>query len=246
MRNCYLKYVHLSPRILFVLLSAFFLFHACKKDEKVPDAGYSYFPDNIGHWCIYEVDSTVYDDFNHDTVYYHYQIKEVIESYFTDNSGRKAMRVERYKRNYVDSIPYENLPWNLSRVWTFTKTNSTAEKVEENERFVRLTFVPRFGKKWDGNEFNTIGNWNYEYESVDVPFSVNAMSFDSTCTIKQKDETNLLNRRYYIERYARNVGMIEKNVIDVFDDSLVIGIPVVDRIYGGVIYNIKLVDWGPR
>ncbi len=244
MRNCYLKYVHLSPRILFVFVAAFFLFHACKKDEKIPDGGYSYFPDNIGHFCIYEVDSTVYDDFNHDTVFYRYQIKEVVESYFTDNSGRQAMRIERYKRPYIDTIPYDSLAWTISRVWTFVHTAATAEKVEENERFVRLAFVPRKGKEWNGNEFNTIGDWEYKYSSVDEPYMINAMNFDSTLSVVQKDETNLLNRRYYLERYARHVGMIEKNVIDVYDDSLVIGVPVVNRIYGGVIYNIKLVSWG--
>ncbi|HET6992688.1 MAG TPA: hypothetical protein VFJ43_15245, partial [Bacteroidia bacterium] len=84
----------------------------------------------------------------------------------------------------------------------------------------------------------------YKYSGVDEPYMVNNVNFDSTLTVVQKDEENLLNRRYYVEHYARNVGMIEKNVIDVFDDSLVIGIPVVDRIYGGVIYNIKLVSWG--
>ena len=234
----------LSPRIMFVLTAAFFLFTACKKDQKIPDTGYSYFPNNIGHWCIYEVDSTVYDDFQNDTFFYRYQVKEVVESYFTDNSGRQAMRIERYKRPYIDSIPYANLPWTISRVWTFVRTSSTAEKVEEDQRFIRLAFVPREDKKWNGNAFNTIGEWEYKYQSVDEPYMINTMNFDSTLSVIQKDDINLLNRRYYKERYARNVGMIEKNVIDVFDDSLVVGVPVVDRIHGGVIYNIKLVSWG--
>lgn len=234
----------LSPRIWFVCAAAFFLISSCKKDEKIPDAGYSYFPDNIGHWCIYEVDSTFYNSFDNDTEYYRYQVKEVIESYFTDNSGRQAMRVERYKRPYIDSIPYENLPWVISRVWTFALTSSVAEKVEEDQRFIRLTFVPRKDKKWNGNVYNTIGEWEYKYTSVDEPYMINAMNFDSTLIVIQKLDTNLLNYRIYRERYARHVGMIEKNVIDVYDDILVPGVSVLNRINGGVIYNIKLVSWG--
>ncbi|MCX6312872.1 MAG: hypothetical protein NT084_14710 [Bacteroidetes bacterium] len=245
--NTFKKVLSNFPQTLFVMLLAFLCISSCKKDEATTiDGGYSYFPNAIGHYCIYEVDSTIYDNFNHDTVLYRYQIKEVIESYFTDNMGRTAMRVERYKRPYIDTIAYANLPWTLSRVWAFTRTNSVAEKLEENQRFVRLAFVPRIGKKWNGNEFNTIGEWDYKYTQVDEPYLINAMSFDSTLTVVQKDEENLLNKRYYVERYARHVGLIEKNVIDVADDSLVIGVPVLNRINVGVIYNIKLVDWGPR
>jgi hypothetical protein len=226
-----------------VMAFLFLCVSSCKKDKTVADAGYNYFPDNVGHYCIYEVDSTVYDSFNHDTTFYRYEVKEVIESHFTDNMGRDAMRIERYKRPYIDTIPYANLPWTLSRVWAFTRTSSAAEKLEENQRFVRMTFVPRVDNKWDGNEYNTIGSWEYKYTSVDEPYSINSMTFDSTCVIRQKDESNMLNYRTYYERYARNVGMIEKNVIDVYDDNLG-STSVLTRIYGGVIYNIKLVSWG--
>jgi hypothetical protein len=248
MKNNYSKKTLLiSAQLFFVMTGVFFLFQSCKKDHPATaDAGYSYFPDNIGHYCIYEVDSTVYDDFNHDTTNYKYQIKEVVESYFTDDQGRKSMRIERYKRPYIDTVPYDSLPWTISRVWSFTRTNSMAEKQEENQRFVRLTFVPRKEKKWNGNEYNTIGDWEYSYLDVDVPYMINNMNFDSTLYVEQKSDINLLNYKTYHERYARHVGMIEKNVIDVYDDNLVVGVSVLDRIYGGVIYNIKLVDWGPK
>ena len=239
----------MNKRLQLFSLLLILLAFSCKKDQAVTeDAGYSYFPNEIGHYCIYEVDSTVYDDFNHDTLFYRYQIKELIESYFTDNEGRQAMRIERYKRPYIDSIPYDQLPWTISRVWAFVRTSSHGEKVEENERFIRLAFVPRKDKKWNGNAYNTIGEWEYEYESVDLPYSINSFAFDSTLKVVQKDETNLLKRRLYTERYSRHVGLIEKNVIDVSGDpdTLIFFPPVVDRIFSGVIYNIKLVDWGPR
>ncbi len=237
------KKMLLSTRIFFVLTAAFFLISSCKKDQAIPDTGYSYFPDNIGHWCIYEIDSTIYDDFNNDTTYTRCQVKEVLESYFTDNSGRRAIRVERYYRPYIDTVPYANLPWTLSRVWAFVRTPSAAEKVEEDQRFIRLAFVPRKDKKWNGNAYNTIGEWSYKYKSVDEPYTINSMTFDSTLNVLQKVDTNLLNYRIYNERYARHIGMIEKNVIDVADDVLAPS-SVLTRINSGVIYHVKLVAWG--
>ncbi len=221
-------------------------FGSCKNDEPVDaDIGYGYFPTKVGHWVIYEIDSTVYDDFDGDTDVYRYQVKEILESEFTDNEGRPSVRVERYRRNYDSSVAYDSLPWYLSRVWSFTKTTTTAEKFEENQRYIRLAFAAVDGKSWDGNAYNTMGQWNYKYTDVDQPYSMGAFAFDSTCLVEQKKEINLINHRTYYERYAKNVGLIEKNVIDVHDTGFA-AMPVINRIHDGVIYNITLVDYGPR
>lgn len=236
---------HVNRNFLLAFACAL-MFISCRKEETpAADIGLGYFPTQIGHWVIYEVDSTVYDDFLNDTFYYRYQVKEVLESNFTDNEGREAIRVERYRRDFDSTIPYDSIPWHLARVWSFTRTNYIGEKMEENERFIRLAFPVREDVNWNGNAYNTIGSWNYKYKSIDVPFTIANMSFDSTVLVEQKKEINLLNHRSYQERYAKNVGMIEKNVIDV-RDTAVLSVPVLNRIYAGVIYNIKLVDYGPR
>lgn len=220
-------------------------FVSCKQDEVDTDIGWGYFPDKVGHWVVYEIDSTVYDDFEGDTDVYRYQVKELLESRFTDNEGRTALRVERYRRNYNPNVLYENIPWYLSRVWAFTRTNSAGEKLQENQRFIRLSFPVVQGKTWDGNAYNTAGQWNYKYREVDRPYSIGAFAFDSTCVVEQKSEINLINHRVYKERYAKNVGLIERNVIDVHDTAFG-PVPVINRIHDGVIYNIRLVDYGPR
>jgi hypothetical protein len=227
-------------------IGAAWLFDSCRKDDAVEtDIGYGYFPTEIGHWVMYEIDSTVYDDFEGDTDVYRYQVKEVLESEFLDNEGRPSIRVERYRRNFDPLLPYDSIPWYLSRVWYFTRTAAHAEKMEENQRYIRLAFAAADGKTWDGNAYNTIGAWNYKYVDVDVPYSIGAFAFDSTCLVEQKKEINLINHRTYHERYAKNVGLIEKNVIDVHDTGFA-PVPVINRIHDGVIYNIKLVDYGPR
>lgn len=219
---------------------------SCKDDEDVQnDIGWGYFPTQIGHWVIYEVDSTVYDDFLDDTIQYRYQVKELLESQFIDNQGRPSLRVERYKRMYDPNLPYDSIPWYLSRVWAFTRSNGWAEKVEENERFIRLAFPVELNKSWDGNAYNTIGEWSYKYTAVHQNYSISNFAFDSTLVVQQKRQINPLEHRQYEERYAKNVGMIEKSVIDVRDTAFGFS-PVLNRIHSGVIYTIRLVDYGPR
>lgn len=225
-------------------LVALVLLAACKQDmATLPDGGYNYVRTAPGAYIVYEVDSVVYDDFNGDTLRFRYQLKELIESTFTDNAGRPAQRIERYVRHYNDTIPYANLPWVLSRVWVAQQTTTTYERVEENVRFVRLKFPPSEGHRWNGNGFNTLGNQEYEYMFVDQPFVINAYAFDSTLLVLQELDTNRLYYKIYTERYARNVGLIERQVLDVFDTTLAAS-SVLTRIAGGLQYTSRMVEWG--
>jgi hypothetical protein len=95
---------------------------ACKKKtEDPPDVGYAYAPENIGKYIIYDVDSTIYDDFFNDTIYYKYRIKEKLEEVFTDNQGRKAIKLVRYIKKYNDTVSYDNIAWTVKDVWNYTK-----------------------------------------------------------------------------------------------------------------------------
>lgn len=237
----------MTTRLRFVLLPAllYALLPSCRPDpQEIPDLGYNYAPDNVGHYVIYEVDSTVYNDFTHDTDYYHYQLKELAQSEFTDNEGRRALRIERWVRFYNDTVPIASVPWTLHRVWYSVRTANGFERMEENTRYLKLAFAPKEGKSWNGNTYNTLGYWEYEYESVDAPYSINSQSFDSSLAVLQRQNINLLDHEYYQERYARQVGLIEKTVIDVYDTGFGNGSPVIDRIYGGVTVSYKLLSYG--
>jgi hypothetical protein len=218
----------------FILISFFGLtFSSCKKEKITVSMGYNYFPNNVGHYVIYDVDSTIYDDFKKDTTYTHQQVKELIESTYTDNLGRPAFRIERYVRSSDTSA------WILSDVWSECRTATTAEKVEENIRYVKLIFPPKKSKTWKGNAYNNLGDWDYQYNDVDIARTIGSISFDSTLSVTDVDETNLIERKYYYEIYARNVGLVFRDVIDVSDNDFApAGLPVEDRINKG--YKLKM------
>jgi hypothetical protein len=188
------------------------LFSSCRRDSEIPspDFGYNYFPIDIGRYVIYQVDSIAYDDKIHLPDTTRYQLMEKITSVFQDNSGRPTLRIERYKKFYNPTIPYDSLPWTLTDVWFANRTTTTAEKVEENIRYIKLVFPVKQGRQWNGNSYNTLGQKDYEMISVNQSGSINSITFDSVLTVKQFQQIDFIQYRYELEKYAKNVGLIYK------------------------------------
>lgn len=178
---------------------------ACKKDDPAEvDLGYDYFPQNLGHWIEYQVDSMrvhLVQGNVLDTTVYTYPMREVLVEDFTDNEGRAAQRLIRYVRD-------DNGTWLPKDVWWQARDNVRAERSEENLRRVKLLFPPRAGAEWDTNAPNPEDEFGLIYEEVDEPYSVNGLSFDKTLKVVGTYPNNFVNTRHYTERYAKGVGMI--------------------------------------
>lgn len=212
----------MKRNIFFILLVSLLTWHSCKKDPPPQDdqqtyLGYNYYPQQVGSYVIYEVDSIAFDDKSHPPDTTRYILKELVESVFTDNSGRPTLRLERYYKMYNDTIPYDSLPWIGPRIWYANVTNTTLERTEENLRYIRLVFPPKKGKEWDGNAFNTFDAKDYEVLSADQPEVVNGISFDSVVTVLQYEQIDFIEYIYEAEKYAANVGLVYKQRDSIYD-----------------------------
>jgi len=195
-------------RIILTLTAIIFLGVSCKKETALPvEMGYKYFPVNTGHWVIYDVDSVSYNDFTGEVDSFQFQIKELIESVYTDNSGRESQRLERYFRQNDTSS------WTIKDVWSITLTASVAERVEENIRIVKLIFPVEAFSEWDGNSYNTLGEQIYKYQDVHSAFTINGFYLDSTLSVLQKSQYTLISEDFQQEVYAANIGLIYKKYV---------------------------------
>jgi hypothetical protein len=191
---------------------------SCERDPgPVPDLGFNYFPDEVGRYVVYTVDSFFYNGITYPAIIVNtkFQIKEKIESIYTDNEGDPAMRLERYIKLYDPLVPYSDMNWTLKDVWSQKKTLRNVEKVEENVRFVKLVFPVQEGQEWNGNAKNTLGEENYFYQFFDVQRTIGNIRFDSVLQVTQHNESSIVHQIYSEEKYARNVGMIYKRMINV-------------------------------
>jgi len=215
----------------------------------VVDMGYDYAPTTIGKYVVYDIDSVVYDDFKKDTTFFKYRIKEKLEEIYIDNEGRSAIKLVRYIKKYDASVSYEDMSWIVKDIWNYTKTKTTLEVVEENVRYTKLIFPINGGAEWNGNAFNTIGEWNYKYEYVDVAQKINATNFSNVLSVIQKnDKNNVIHREFYNEKYAKNVGLVYREIKDLYSNKVTVLngaiVPVEKRTEKGVIYKLVYVSHG--
>jgi hypothetical protein len=246
--------------IVFVLCTSYIVLFvpSCKKDEPAPDLGYGYFPEKVGHYVIYEVDSTAKDDaFGFDSTY-RFQLKEVIQSIYYDNAGRPTMRLERWKKNYDPNVPYSSQQWVGPRIYAANLTNTTGERLEENIRYTRITFPVKLGPKWNANANNTLEAWESRFTSVHEPEVVNGFSFDSVATVEEENILNIVETKYALAKYAKNVGLVYRQLLLLnkqmagptdtilpFDDTL--GLSAYNILsQKAIIYTQRVIGWGQQ
>lgn len=185
-----------------ILLATVSLLAACKKDEAVPvDLGTSHFPTRVGHWVEYTVDSAWLDQENNIQGALSYPLRELLESDFTDPEGRPAQRILRQVKDSLGN-------WTPKDVWWQVVNSQRAERAEENLRKIKMVFPVRDWQEWNTNAYNTEDPLELTYEEIDVPWSANGLSFDSTSLVVTTYVNNLVDTVRYFERYARHVGLV--------------------------------------
>lgn len=210
---------------LFILCAL--LLSSCKK-EVVPynDAamGKDYFPLSIGHFVEYDVDSFYFNDFAKRVDTFHYELKDVVESEFTDNAGRKSFLIHRYKRQDT------SYSWSEHHTYYCVENAYNIEVVEDNLRFIKMVFPVKVNTRWDGNvylpanlitEYKWLSGWEYKYVNINEPFNTGFLNFENTVTINHVDVVvgdsldmgNYSERTFSRERYAKNAGLITREVV---------------------------------
>jgi len=203
-----------KTRLLHIIIIALGLgfAYACKKSQPLPpvDLHYEYLPIEPGHWILYSVDSTVWDDFTQTETFYSYILKEVFESEFIDLEGRPSTRIERYVQFH------DTLPFTLRDVWYATATPTRVEKLEENQRFIKMVFPVKDKARWNGNAMNNLPEANYEIRDAHQPALIGNNLFDSTAYVLHVADTNLLIKKdFAYEIYAKHTGLVFKKFLQI-------------------------------
>jgi len=194
--------------ILFLIIIS-----SCKPINYIDEDYHSkYFPVELNQEKEFLITNINHSSFGKDTVTYY--LKEVISEKFLNLEGDSAYRIERFwKTDSTDN--YE-----IKDIWVANKSLNFAQLVEENIRFTKLIFPFDVNVVWDGNAFNNQQSQEYRIESINIPYNVNGLSFDSSITVIQNYKSNLLEYENSKEIYVIGVGLVYKEDIEVLINSV--------------------------
>ena len=206
-----------SLLIALVLLS---IFANCGKNEteeiSIP-YGFEYFPTDSNTYIIYQVDSVLYSSFatdGQDSV--SWEVKEVWDTQFEDLQQKKARTLLRYQRPTGSNTDWASI---TPTVWYAVQDSGRAERMEGEERWVKLVFPIRDGATWDGSAYiNTTDptltaydGWKFTYSNINQPETINGQLFPETITVERSnDDENLVEKKLYKEIYAKGIGSVYK------------------------------------
>ena len=215
-----------------LLLIITILFISCRKQVDVSIDFYKeYYPINVGSWIEYEVTDINHNSLGSDTAYYF--LKELIASEYIDSAGLLSYIIERFWKTDSTSL------YQIKDIWTGTITNTSAQKVEENIRYVKMTFPIKRGDYWNGNSYNVLNEWEYEYDSIHESYNINNIYFDSTVKVINRDRYNAIEYENAYEIYSKNLGLIYKKYID-----LSINLYNIKDIVEGVELEMRVINYG--
>jgi len=198
-----LKYVILYSAIVLTLF-------ACRKDEYDTvrrSSDNRYFNQKSGAYSIYSVFEVVYDDFANTIDTSEYQLMEKNEAQFKDNLGRYATRIERYRRSN------DTAEWTYINTWYSVSDEQMAERVEDNKRFIKLSFPITIDAVWNANSLNMDNVNNVYYGMMHRAYKQDTFTFDSVVSVESGTINNAFRERAYKEIYAKNIGLVFRNYV---------------------------------
>jgi len=194
-----------------------------------------YMPLYVGHSITYQMDSILYTHFGSVLERHFYIVKDSIEGTVTDASDRPSWRMVRYFRDNADTTA-----WQPGGTCMITPLRSTIEMVENNLRYVKLCMPVQDVYSWAGNGYLPfqpysyafdfgysdhvqLESWRYQYQDLYKKDTINQLVFDNTITVacSRPDSSNFPpvdlalagNKTVWVERYAKGVGLVYKDVI---------------------------------
>jgi hypothetical protein len=209
----------------------------CTPDEQpVGDIGKAYIPLQVGDFQIYDIDETNYFPLE-DPENLHYQLKTEVVDSFANNAGGHTYVVHRSRRDSESDI------WTYAESWSVRVTDIEAIVNENNISFVKIVFPAALGKKWNGNAYNSSEEDEYEITIVHQPYQLGDIQFENTITVDQENRVDLLFNDRRFEVYAKDIGLIYREVTDLEYCSEVecFGENKIER---GIVYKQTIIEHG--
>ena len=223
------KNITISTLFIFLVISLFIV--SCGDETKRLDRsafGFEFFPLEESQYWVYKVDETLIKSEGTQNTTSTYYLREDVTERFINTVGDTIFKIQRSISDTQDGA------YVATDLWTAEVTENAVYRVEENLEFVKMIFPFSVGTTWDGNLFDNqtdviiaenevkvYKDWGqYEVAAKGIPFSVEGENYTDVTRIDQADFESAIERRYAVEYYAADVGLIQKE-LEIFDTQCV-------------------------
>ncbi len=217
---------------LLLLIALVVTIFSCKKSTSFSGNAADYFiPLQVGKYAIYRLDSLNFYFYGQLDTTTSYWAKDSVESSYIDASGQTAWLVTRYMSDTLGSF------WTPGQTYIVNSTSRNLQMTEDNLRFIKLSYPVEEGSSWNGNAYLpynpyqdffdysddshlNLDNWTYTYQNVNKPYTAGGITYDSTVTVMQAndsinvpilDPNSFASRTYWSETYARHTGLVSRH-----------------------------------
>jgi hypothetical protein len=224
-RAIFIPLMPMNKRSLFFNLSLLVVFFAllaiaaCKKDKNsnyTVNYMYNYYPIDSGHSITYNVDSV---NFTYDGINYYrdttaYQMQAIFGDTIHDLLDSVNFRI------FYSTRANSSSAWGSQYGTYGLRTLTNLQVIENDLRFIKLTFPPQLNGTWNGNlyigtdpndpsdPYNIFAGWNYYYENCDTTITIGPQTYNNCIIVSEVNNVNVISKTVRTEIYAPAVGMI--------------------------------------
>ena len=211
-----------SVLILMVILVSI----SCENDPLPPvDEGLDFFPLEVGMESRFRLDSIIYDDSENKVYYRSHILTEKVVDTFRDQTNVLIYRIEQSVSDTNDQGSHF-----ARNVWESIDGNE-AIRQEFSLKYNKLEFPVSIDQQWPGNKYvdpstviivagESIELFKFWPENYTLIFrqaeTIEGIQYQDVITILQADEDSKIERRYSLEKYAKDFGLVyrEMQILD--------------------------------
>jgi len=218
---------------IYILTLFLILLGSCRKDRKqIPEdreIGSQYMPFKEGLYHIYEVNRITFDAFNNKSDTVSLIIKEMQDTFFTDNLGNKAIRYYRLTR------PINATSWAEERAYYHVLLNTHIESVIENQRYIRLTLPVILESVWDINTYNYKSQYLLYYSQLIDNYSNGIINGGKSVEISLLGREMPFEEHFFREVYSEGIGLVSREFTS---------IELINNRLEGIKEKFELIEYG--
>jgi hypothetical protein len=176
---------------------------SCKtEDTHVGSFGYEYLALDSGRVNIYRFDSISFDDNTGEIDTFNYFLKEEFSGYIIGVSGEKLQILKRF----VAKIDTNN--WEPRESAFALLKEKTFERIDQNQRRIKLVFPLKSNAIWNGNAYNDLGKTNYSLTTNIQLKNYLGTNFKNVIEVLEANQVNFIETLKEKSVYAKNMGLV--------------------------------------